>query len=99
MIKNIGVLVSMLLAFHFNVGGADISKCDDETDWSKIRQCQVKECGYGEDPRICAPYDFLYYGAVASKTGIALLVFIIFLIIIHIAKEVNLQNIYITRIN
>ena len=89
MIKNIGILVSMLLAFHINAGVADFEDCDDLTNWRETRQCRAKECGYDQDPNACASYDFLYYGAVASKTGIALMVFIIFLIIIHIAKEVN----------
>ena len=87
MIRNIGILVSLLLAFHINAGVADLEDCDDLTNWSDKRQCRAKECGY--ERYDCASYDFLYYGAVASKTGIALMVFIIFLIIIHIAKEVN----------
>ena len=87
MIKNIGILVSMLLAFHINAGVADFEDCDDLTNWKERGQCRAKECGY--DRYDCASYDFLYYGAVASQTGIALMVFIIFLIIIHIAKEVN----------
>ena len=89
MIKNIGILVSMLLAFHINAGIADFPKCDDLTNWRETRQCVAKECGYDQDPNVCASFDFLYYGAVASQTGIALMVFIICLIIIHIAKEVN----------
>ena len=54
MIKNIGILVSMLLAFHINAGVADFEDCEDLTNWREIRQCRAKECGYDQDPNACA---------------------------------------------
>ena len=92
MIKNISILVSMLLAFHINVGGADFPRCQNISLTGNygelLHQCRVEECGYSQDPGLCAQFDFLHYGAVAAKTAIALLVFIILLIIIHIVKAV-----------
>ena len=90
--KTIGILVSMLLfAFNFNVEALDFSTCEDSTNYSNYyerRQCRAKVCGYDNSPEDCVSYKFLHYAAVASQTGIALMVFIILLISIHIVKEV-----------
>ena len=86
MVRTIGILVSMLLAF--NVEALDFSTCEDSTNYYERNQCRAKVCGYDNNPGDCASYDFLHYAAVASQTGIALMIFIILLISIHIVKEV-----------
>ena len=96
MIRNIGILVSMLLAFHFNVGGAeyDFPRCDNITVNSQLeyglkRQCEAEECGYDQNLETCNSYDLMYHGALAMKTGIALMIFVILLIIVSIVNMVK----------
>ena len=87
--KTIGILVSMLvLVFNFNVDALDFSTCDDTTSYSNYYERRQKVCGYDNSPEDCASYEFLNYAAVASQTAIALMVFIINLISVHIVKEV-----------
>ena len=92
MMKIIGILVSMLLTF--NVEALDFSKCENSANSTKYlnynerNQCRAKVCGYENYHGDCTSYEFLHYAAVASKTGIALMIFIILLISIHIVKEV-----------
>merc|ERR1712137_829259 len=83
MVKTIVILVSMLLAF--NVEALNFSTCAGS--YYERDQCRAKVCGYDNNPGDCASYDFLHYAAVASQTGIALMIFIILLISIHIVKE------------
>ena len=94
MMKNIGILMSMLLAFQLNVEAVDFSRCEALSDYHAVGQCRAEVCRYGDDPTACAPFDFMHYGAVASMTGIALMVFIILLIIVVIIKEVNENTSY-----
>ena len=75
MIRNIGILVSMLLALHFNVGGA-------------VRS-EAELCGYDQNLETCNSYDLMYHGALAIKTGLALMIFLIFLIIVSIVNMVK----------
>ena len=84
MMKIIGILVTMLLGF--NVEALNFSTCAG--NYYERDQCRAKVCGYDNNPGDCASYDFLYYAAVASQTGIALMIFIILLISVHIVKEV-----------
>ena len=77
MIRNIRILVSMLLAFHFNVGGAMRAKGEAE------------ECGYDQNLETCNPFDLMYHGALAIKTGLALMIFTILLIIVSIVNMVK----------
>ena len=88
MMKNIGILVPVLLAFLLNVEAVDFTNCDTLHSAEAIRQCQAAMCGFGDDPNDCAPFDFIYYGAVASRTAISLMVFIILLIIVVIIEKV-----------
>lgn len=87
--KTVGILVSMLLlAFNFNVEALNFSTCDSTFNYYERNQCRAKICGYDDNPAVCTSYQFLHYAAVASQTGIALMVFIILLITVHIVKEV-----------
>ena len=93
MIRNIGILVSMLLALHFNVGVADFSRCDAITDYGLQAQCQAEEqaeeCGYDQKLETCNQFDLMYHGALAIKTGLALMIFTILLIIVSIVNMVK----------
>ena len=96
MIRNIGILVSMLLAFHFNVGGAeyDFPRCDaitvnSQLDYGLKRQCEAEECGYDQNLQACYTFDLMYHGALAIKTGLALMIFTILLIIVSIVNMVK----------
>ena len=98
MMKNIGILVSVLLAFLLNVEAIraksnvealDFSRCDSLSDYDAKKQCKVEGCGYSDDPTACQEYDLAHYGLVAVKTGISLMVFTIFLIIVVLIEKVN----------
>ena len=99
MMKTIGILVSMLLAF--NVEALDFSTCDALSnsnngppnnfgpyDNDEIRQCRAKVCGYDNSREDCLYLDYMNYASMAAQAAIALMVFIILLIIVHIFKEV-----------
>ena len=94
MMKTVGILFSMLLAFALNVEALDFTECENSqyVNYYERNQCRAKVCGYNNNPGDCASFDFLHYGAVASQTGIALMIFIIFLIATHIIKEVMLDH-------
>ena len=94
MMKTIGILLSMLLAF--NVEALDFSKCERNSnngppDREEISECRAKVCGYDDSREGCLDLDFMNYAATASQTVIALMVFIILLIIVKIFKEVLKQ--------
>ena len=93
MMKNIGSLVSILLAFQLNVEDRiNFSSCDAISDHYAEQQCWAEVCGYGDDPTACAGFNLMYYAAVASKTIISIMVFIIFLIIVVIIENNGIVN-------
>ena len=107
MMKNIGIIVPVLLAFLLNVEALDFSRCDAFNSGPNFsptasRQCQAEVCGYEEDPTACFSFEMANYGPVAYKTGIALLVLMVLLvlgtlllIIVVIIEKVNDNTVYI----
>ena len=95
MMESIGIIVTILLTCYCNFGRAqsyygDFPQCDDDVlNASERNQCRLKVCGYDKDPNQCIRYDTGYHLALIMKTGISLMIFIIFLISVLIVKEVN----------